>query len=294
MAYKHPEYLVETDWLQAHLDDPGLRVLDCTVYLPNYFDESAARRIEIVNGRAHWDQGHIPGSVFADLTAELRDPENKRFMFPTPSAEHFAAVMERYGVGDGMRVVLYDDMLNAFAARVWWMFRTFGFTNVAILNGGWKKWVAEGRPVSTAAAAHPPAHFTARFQPQRIATKDDVRAAIGSESVCLVNGLDPEEHAGRGPVRYGRPGHIPSSVNLPFVGVVDPATSTYLPPDRLEALVAKSGATRKDHIITYCGGANAASSAAFALALLGVDDVSLYDGSLFEWAADPSLPLVTG
>lgn len=294
MAYQHPEYLVETDWLHAHLDDPDLRVLDCTVYLPNYFDESAAQKVEIVSGRTNWEEGHIPGSIFADLITEIRDQENKRFMFPTPSAEQFAAVMARYGVGDGMRVILYDDMLNAFAARLWWMFRTFGFTNVAILNGGWKKWVAEGRPVSTAVATYQPAHFTADYQPDRIATKEDVFAAIGSESISLVNGLDPDEHAGRGPVRYGRPGHIPSSVNVPFVGVVDPATSTYLAPDELQALVAQTGAMRKEHVITYCGGANAASSAAFALELLGVENVALYDGSLFEWAADPSLPLVTG
>lgn len=294
MPYRHPEYLVETDWLHAHLDDPALRVLDCTVYLPNYFEESAAEKIDIVGGRAHWEEGHIPGSAFADLTAELRDTDNTRFMFPTPSAAQFTAAMGRYGVGDGMRVVLYDDMLNAFAARVWWMFRTFGFSNVAILNGGWKKWVAEGRPISTAAATYPPARFTARYQPERIVAKEDVLAAIGSETICLVNGLDAEEHAGRGPVRYGRPGHIPSSVNLPFIGVVDPATSTYLAPDALQALVARSGAASKDKIITYCGGANAASSAAFALALLGLENVALYDGSLFEWAADPALPLVTG
>lgn len=287
-------HFVETNWLHAHLNDPNLRVIDCTVYLPNYFDESAAQTIDVVGGRAHWEQGHIPGSSFADLTAELRDQNNTRFMFPTPSAAEFTAAMASYGVGDGMRVVLYDDMLNAFAARVWWMFRTFGFSNVAILNGGWKKWVAEGRPVSTTPTTYPPAHFTARFQPDRIVAKEGVLAAIGSETTCLVNGLDPNEHAGRGPVRYGRAGHIPSSVNLPFIGVVDPATSTYLAPNQLEAFVARSGATSKGHIIAYCGGANAASSAAFALALLGVEDVALYDGSLFEWAADPSLPLVTG
>jgi thiosulfate/3-mercaptopyruvate sulfurtransferase len=292
MEYQHPEYLVETDWLHAHLADPNLRVLDCTAYLPNYFDASAAQKVEIVNGRDHYEQGHIPGSAFADIIHELSDQQNKKFMFPMPSVAQFAAAMSRYGVGEGSRVVLYDDMFNIWAARVWWMLRSFGFENAAVLNGGWKKWANEGRPISTAPSTYPAAHFVARPRPERIATKDEVLAAIGSGATCLVNGLDPEEFAGRGPVRYGRPGHIPSSVNLPSVGVVDLATSTYLKPEQLHALAMQTGAMSKERVIAYCGGAIAASSAAFALSLLGVANVALYDGSLTEWAADPALPLV--
>ncbi|MFN8444905.1 MAG: sulfurtransferase [Caldilineaceae bacterium] len=293
MNYQHPEYLVETDWLHAHLADPNLRVLDCTAYLPNYFDASAAQKVEIVSGRAHYEQGHIPGSVFADIIHDLSDQQNKKFMFPMPSATQFAAAMSRYGVGEGSRVVLYDDMFNVWAARVWWMLRAFGFENAAILNGGWKKWESEGRPITTEPSSYPAAHFVAHPHPERIATKDEVLAAIDSGATCLVNGLDPEEFAGRGPVRYGRPGHIPSSINLPFVGVVDLATSTYLKPDQLHALALQTGAMDKERVIAYCGGAIAASSAAFALSLLGVENVAVYDGSLTEWAADPTLPLVT-
>ncbi len=101
-----PHYLVETDWLQAHLDDADLRILDCTVYLPNYFEPSAADKIETVSGREHWKQDHIPGAAFADLMNELSDPQNTHFMFPMPDAEQFAAAMSRYGVGEGTRVVL--------------------------------------------------------------------------------------------------------------------------------------------------------------------------------------------
>ena len=103
--------------LHAHLEDAGLRVLDCTVYLPNYFDASAAQKLEIVSGRAHWEQGHTPGSAFADLVHDLCGPQDTRVKFPMPSAAQFAAAMSRYGVGEGTRVVLYDDMLNAWAAR---------------------------------------------------------------------------------------------------------------------------------------------------------------------------------
>lgn len=148
--------LVETDWLHEHLDDSDLRILDCTVYLPNYFDESAARQIEIVSGRANWEQGHIPGSAFADLIGELSGPADPRYMFPKPVPDQFAAAMSRLGVGPGTRVVLYDDMHNLWAARLWWLLGAVGFDDAAILNGGLKKWPAEGRPLSTAPPNYPP------------------------------------------------------------------------------------------------------------------------------------------
>lgn len=294
MDYAHPEYLVETDWLQAHLGDADLRVIDCTHYLPNYFDESAGRRIEMVSGRSHYEAGHIPGSAFVDLREDLCDKNNSRFMYPMPPAAQFEAVMSRLGVGPETRVVLYDDMLNLWAARVWWMLRSFGFEGAAVLNGGWKKWVAEGRPVSQAPAGYPPANFVVRPQPQRIAKRDEVQASIDDAGTCLLNALDPEEFAGRGPVRYKRPGHIPSSVNVSFLGLLEPDTQIYRDAATLRAQFDKVGAMHKGRVITYCGGAIAASSAAFALSLLGAEDVALYDGSMTEWAADPNLPLVTG
>ena len=294
MGFRNPHYLVETDWLHTHLDDADLRILDCTMYLPNYFDASAAKNIEVASGRAHWEQGHIPGSAFADLREDLCDPANTRFMFPMPPAAQFAAAMSRYGVGEHTRVVLYDDMLNIWAARIWWMLRAFGFDNAAVLSGGWKKWRLEGLPISTGPALYPPAQFVARPRAERIATKDEVLAAIGNQATCLVNALDPEEYTGCGPVRYGRPGHIPSSVNVSCLGILNPETHAYLSPEQLLQQVKRVGAMEKDRVITYCGGAIAASSAAFILTLLGVDNVAVYDGSMTEWAADPSLPLVTG
>jgi thiosulfate/3-mercaptopyruvate sulfurtransferase len=215
-------------------------------------------------------------------------------MFPMPSASQFEAAMSRYGVGEGTRVVLYDDMVNLWATRVWWMLRAFGFEEVAVLNGGWKKWTSEGRPVSTAPPTYPAAQFVARPRPELIATKDEVLDAIDQQSTCLINALDPDEYAGRGPVRYGRPGHIPSSVNVSFLSVLDPETNAYRNPERLRDQFNQVGALHKDRVITYCGGAIAACSDAFVLTLLGVDNVAVYDGSITEWAADATLPLVTG
>lgn len=294
MSFQNSHYLVETDWLHDHLGDPHLRILDCTVYLPNYFDASAAEKVEIVSGRSHWEQEHIPGSVFADLIHDLCDPDNSKFMFPMPTPGRFAEAMSRYGVGPGARVILYDDMVNIWAARVWWMLRAFGFDNAAVLNGGWKKWTSEDRPISTVTTTYPAAQFVAQPRPELIASKDEVLSAIDQQSTCLINALDPDEYAGRGPVRYGRPGHIPSSVNISFLSVLDPETNTYRSPGQLRDQLNQVGALHKDRVITYCGGAIAACSDAFILTLLGVNNVAVYDGSMTEWAAEPNLPLVTG
>lgn len=294
MDYACPEYLVETGWLAEHLDDPDLRIVDCTHYLPNYYDESAGQRIEKLSGRANHNKGHIAGSVFVDLRDDLCDPTNERFMYPRCSAEHFAATMSRLGIAQDTRVVLYDDRQNVWAARVWWLMRSFGFERVAILNGGWKKWLAERGPVTTQIAHPAPTSFVCSPVPGLVADRHEVLEAIDRADTCLVNSLDPNEYAGRGPVRYKRPGHIPGSVNVSSLGLSDPATQMYLPADQLHEKFSKVGALSADRVITYCGGAIAACGTAFALALMGVKNLAVYDGSMMEWAADPNLPLVTG
>jgi thiosulfate/3-mercaptopyruvate sulfurtransferase len=288
MPFKHPEYLVETEWLAAHLNDPHLRILDCTVFL--HADKTRGYRVE--SGYQKWQEGHIPGSGFADLTKELSDPHG-RFMFTMPSAERFAEAMSRYGVSEGTYVVLYDSLMNIWAARVWWMLRAFGFDNAAVLSGGWRKWRQEGRPVSTTPTKQPFGHFVARPRPQLIARKSDVLAAIGNGTTCIINALTSEEHAGKGQSRYKRPGRIKSSVNVPFMTLVDPETHAYLPAKQLRARFAEVGALNRKHVVTYCGGGIAACSDAFVLTLLGVDNVAVYDGSLTEWTDDPETPMET-
>ena len=289
--FVNPQYLVETDWLEEHLDDSNIRILDCTVYLPNYFDESAEEHIQIVSGYEDYKKGHIPGSIFADQLEDLTGEADARYMAPMPSAEKFAETMGRYGVGNEHRVILYDNMVNIYATRLWWLFRVFGFDNVAILNGGWKKWTMEERTVSTEIPSYPATTFSVYHRPGLVVTKEEVKTVLESPSSCLINALDPEEYAGRGPNRYGRAGHIPGSSNVSFLDVLNLENNTYKSPEELSTLFSDAGAEGKDRVITYCGGAIAATSDALVLAMLGLNNIGVYEGSMTEWAADESLPV---
>jgi thiosulfate/3-mercaptopyruvate sulfurtransferase len=290
MTFVNPQYLVETAWLETHLTDPDLRVLDCTVLFDT--DEHG---FYLADGRDAWAQGHIPGSGFADLMSDLSDPQSP-LPFMMPPATQFAEVMSRYGVGDGTRVVLYDvsrdQWANMWAARLWWMLRAFGFDQAAVLNGGWHKWTLEGRPISTEPCSYPPARFTVRPRPELMADKAKVLAAIGDGGRCLINALTAEEFAGT-TAYYGRPGHIPSSVNVPPVALVDPVTHAYFPAEQLRAKFAAVGVLNRGQVLIYCGGAIASCNVAFVLTLLGITNVAVYDGSLLEWAGDQTLPMET-
>jgi thiosulfate/3-mercaptopyruvate sulfurtransferase len=211
-----------------------------------------------------------------------------------PPAAQFADAMERYGVGDDSRVVLYDAGANTWAARVWWMLRAFGFRRAAILNGGLKKWTLEKRPLAAGADAAPArGKFTARAQPALIADWKEVLAALDDPGVRLVNALSADEHAGK-VTRVARPGHIPGSGNVPAGSLIDPVTNTYRSADELRAMFERAGLLGPQRVIAYCGGGIAACGDAFALTLLGVKDVAVYDGSLVDWSARPELPMETG
>ncbi len=281
--------LVDTAWLAAHLGEPGLRVYDCTTHLlPDPVSTFRAQ-----TARPDWERGHVPGAGYLDLTTDLSDSSSGlRFTFPPPA--QFARAMSAAGVGPGTRVVLYAGGSSMWATRVWWMLRAFGFDDVAVLDGGWERWTGEGRPVCATPCAFPPATFVPQLRPQRLAGKDDVVALVGRSDACTINALSPRQHTGESEVHYGRPGRIAGSVNVPYLELLDPATGTFLPPAALRERLAAAGALDAAHVVTYCGGGIAATLVAFALALVGRDDVAVYDGSLAEWCADPSLPMERG
>jgi thiosulfate/3-mercaptopyruvate sulfurtransferase len=209
-----------------------------------------------------------------------------------PSEERFAQAMSRLGVADDTVVVTYSSANHWWATRLWWMLRVFGHQSCAVMNGGFQKWQRESRAVEQGPPKpHAPARFTARFEPEQVADKKEVLDAIRAGDICTVNALRPEQHAGTGGTTYGRLGHIAGSINIAAIHAVD-ADNCFKPAAELRALFAP--ALAKSIAITYCGGGIAATSAALVLTMLGHPHVKVYDASLTEWAADPSLPMQTG
>ena len=286
MKFAHPEYLASADWVASHLDDPGVRIVDCTTHLPPKPDFSL---YDVVPGRADFEKAHIPGAGFLDIEQEASEP-HPRLHFMLPDARTFASAMAALGISDATRVVAYSSANHWWATRLWWMLRVFGHDNAAVLDGGFQKWTAESRPTESGPArGRPLGRFTARPPRRELgAAKEDVLGAIGAKDACVVNALRAEQHAGKAGVHYGRRGHISNSINIPSVEHLS-GDNTFRGPDELARL--HEPALKSPNVITYCGGGIAATSVALVMAMLGRDDVRVYDASLTEWAADPALPM---
>ena len=274
--------LVQPAWLADHLDHPDVRVVDVR-WRARY---EAGRGIS-ADDEAGYVAGHIPGAVFIGMVRDLADPQSDvpdRLV----SSVLFAQVMERIGIGNHTLVVAYDDMvLPLSAARLWWALSYYGHAGVRVLDGGLRRWRAEGRPLSTAVPAPPPATFTPRPQPDWIATKATVVAALDQPDMAIVDCLAADQYHGNETHPWGdRPGHIPGAVNVPYLANADPALATaptaerdrllatervlsYLPTDDLASLYAAAGVTPDREVIAYCGRGFAAASGLLALKLLG-------------------------
>ena len=285
--FHHPEALVSTDWLAANLADPALRIFDCTTYL--IYETGTGRPYRVESGRADYDRGHIPNSALIDLQGEFSDT-SKPTSFMMLAPEELARRAASKGIGEGTRVVLYARKSMQWATRVWWMLRAIGFDNAAVLDGGFDKWQAEGRPLETRATAYPAAKLAPRPRPGLFVGKIEMKAAIGDAGTCSINALAPDLHSGAND-RYGRAGRIPGSVNVPALALQDPKTLTMLPPDKIAATFAEVGADKGKRILVYCGGGIAATLDAFLLHQLGYDNIAVYDASMSEWAKDASLPM---
>jgi thiosulfate/3-mercaptopyruvate sulfurtransferase len=276
--------LVSTDWLAAHMDAPDVRIVDGSYYLPN----------EGLDPRAEYEVQHLPGAVFFDID-EIADSGNPLpHMLPAP--EKFSSRVRKLGLGDGVRIVAYDQRGLFSAPRVWWTFRYFGHRDVAVLDGGLPKWLHEGRPVTDEPARPGERHFTARMNSLMVRDKEQVLANIksGREQVLdarsrgRFEGAEPEPRPGL------RGGRIPGSLSLPFNDLVDPQTQTMLATDDLRARFAAAELDLGRPVVTSCGSGITAAVLALGLELLGHRDVSVYDGSWTEWGAPGDTPVETG
>jgi thiosulfate/3-mercaptopyruvate sulfurtransferase len=276
-AYARPELLASTDWLAENLGRSELRVVDVR-WRPDG------------NGRQAYAAGHIPGATYLDWARDLVSEEDQGTLFLLAPPDQVADAMARAGVGDGHTVVLYDDSVSAFAARVWWSLRAYGFEAVRILDGGLPAWADERRDLSSATAPPPPASFRPRGQLRMRLTTADVRGLLGAPDVQLLDARSPSEYAGlEGNARLL--GHIPGAINVPVAGMHRPGSQRFRDGDDLRSQLSKAGVVRGRRLVCYDGAGIGAAKLAFVLTLLGHEDVAVYDGGWAEWGDRLDLPV---
>ncbi|MFS4580978.1 3-mercaptopyruvate sulfurtransferase [Phaeobacter sp. C3_T13_0] len=278
-----PKTLVSTDWLAAHLKDPDLRILDASWYMPH----------EGRDPKAEYDNVHIPGARFFDID----DIADNRSDLPhmVPPVEKFMSRLRAMGVGDGHQVVVYDGMGLRSAARVWWLFRLMGQTNIAVLDGGLPKWQSEGNPVEDLPPVIRDRHMTVRVQNHLLRDVTQVSSAAKLGDHEIIDARAAERFQGNVPEpREGlRSGHIPGSKNLPYTYLLN-GDQTMKSPDELRAALYNAGVDLSKPAITTCGSGVTAAVLSLAMERIGKTDHSLYDGSWTEWGAFPTLPVATG
>jgi thiosulfate/3-mercaptopyruvate sulfurtransferase len=284
MPYANPDALVTTEWLAKHLGAPDLRVVDGSFTLPGV--APTAREL--------YDQRHIPGAVFFDIDEIADEASPLPHMLPSP--EKFALRMRRLGLGDGHKIVIYDSIGLISAARPWWMLRVFDHRDVAVLDGGLPKWLAERRPVTDQPPAPRERHFTARLNTLLVRDKGQMLENLTSGREQVLDARSRARFAGTAdePRPGLRRGHIPASLNLPFDELTDPKARTVLPAETLVQRFAAAGLERGRPVVTTCGSGVTACALAFGLHLLGWPDVAVYDGSWAEWGLPGDTPVATG
>ena len=276
--------LVSTEWLAAHLVSPDIAILDASWHLP-----TAGR-----DAKKEFLAGHIPGARFFDID-ELSDTASPLpHMLPAP--EKFASRMRKMGVGDGKRVIAYDSAGLFSAARCWWMFKVMGHDDVAVLDGGLRKWQAEGRALED--GPPPPAqerHFTARFRATMVKDMADVAAALSSGTAQVADARSGTRFRGEEiePRPGVRPGHMPGAKNVHYASLLN-ADGTLTSLDEIKAAFATAGIDLTRPVITSCGSGVTAAILTLALALIGAKDHALYDGSWTEWGGSLGTPVGTG
>lgn len=283
MKFKNPEALVDGEWLEAHLDAPDVRIVDATWHMPDTDNDAYEE----------WTFRHIPGSVHFDIDKVADTDTDLPHMLP--SAEKFSSMVRKLGLGDGSKIVIYDSHGGFMAAcRVWWMFRLFGHKDVSILDGGLIRWGKERRPLEYDEPQVQERHFTARQNNALVKTKKQVLDNLESHKFQLIDARNEGRFAGidHEPRPTERRGHIPGSINVPFTLITPPSHDfTFRDATEICEILNGAGIDMNKPAAVTCGSGVTACVVAFAMYLMGKEDVAIYDGSWAEWGDDPDVPI---
>lgn len=266
--------LVSASWLAEHLNDGDIRILDCTWHHPS----------TNLDGRNQYRGRHLPGSVHFDID-HIADPKSD-LPHMLPSESDFAKKVGLLGIGDGDRVIVYDRLFGgSAAARVWWMFRVFGYDNVAMLDGGFSQWVAAKHPTEMSPVRPQPNTFTSSYRPELVRDFRQMKSCVANGGEQIVDARGPGKFDGSQAdvFPFKKLGHIPGAVNVPWADLVDPNTGVFLPPDALCARFQAAGVDLGKPIVVTCASGMTSCMDALGLYLVGRPDIAVYDGSWAEW-----------
>ena len=288
LAWKYPEAITSCEELKRKLGNNKVRVYDCTTFL-HYTDDHPSKPYDVESGYQDYLEEHIPGASFLDLQNQISNTKSQ-FKFTLPDMAILSSSFGRLGIGDPYHIILYSTNGLQWATRVWWMIYMLGYKNVSILDGGLREWKRNDYDLESGENFYSETTFFNSESQSFFVGREQTLDAMNDNSCFLINALTSDIHNGES-TRYGRPGRIPSSINIPFSDLMDINTHMLKSPKEALSVFAKCNITKESEILNYCGGGIAATLNAFVLYQLGFQKLKVYDNSLSEWAMDNSLPM---